>query len=668
MVDFYAFGGYISYLRRERTKITCMRIFTILSFAALITSASSPLFGQCVTATTISTVAGNHTTGYTGDGGAANSAQMNSPYAVTTDAAGNLYIADYFNHAVRKMSTTGVMTTVAGTGTPGFSGDGGSAAAAELNGPAGVTVDNAGNLYISDKFNERIRKVNLGTGIITTIAGNGLHGGWQGAQFGNNGPATAAALTYPVATAIDCSGNIYIADNGSQTVRKINAAGIISHFAGTHASGYNGDGIPATAAELNSPQSIAVDCSGNVYISDTWNNRIRKVNVTGIISTVAGNGTSAYSGDGGNATAASLYGPWGIKLDACGNLYICDYDNYVVRKVTASGTITTIAGNNLMGYTGDGEEATTASVYLPSDIAIDADNNLFIADFGNYVIRLMGSVGFSARAFNGGTTQYLHACEGTTASLDELMSITDAVAGNTETWVVSADPMHGKLGGLNATIVSQGGVVKPAGLSYTPEAGYTGTDEFTVMMSDGTTTASTTITVITDPLATPGILSTTTAGDNAIQVASTGGDAGGIWTSSDEMIAVVDPTGKVTATGNGIATISYSVTNSCGARSATTTVQAVARTIAAGTVVAYPNPSTGSLRMDFAAETDNETTLIVTDIVGKVVYTEKIQAITGMNSSKITLPSSIAAPSILRISLIGGTGMKYKTTTISVMR
>jgi hypothetical protein len=154
MVDFYAFGGYISYLRRERTKITCMRIFTILSFAALITSASSPLFGQCVTATTISTVAGNHTTGYTGDGGAANSAQMNSPYAVTTDAAGNLYIADYFNHAVRKMSTTGVMTTVAGTGTPGFSGDGGSAAAAELNGPAGVTVDNAGNLYISDKFNE----------------------------------------------------------------------------------------------------------------------------------------------------------------------------------------------------------------------------------------------------------------------------------------------------------------------------------------------------------------------------------------------------------------------------------------------------------------------------------------------------------------------------------
>ncbi|MCF8451385.1 MAG: hypothetical protein K9G49_16050, partial [Taibaiella sp.] len=191
---------------------------------------------------------------------------------------------------------------------------------------------------------------------------------------------------------------------------------------------------------------------------------------------------------------------------------------------------------------------------------------------------------------------------------------------------------------------------------------------FTVMMSDGTTTASTTITVITDPLANPGILSTTTAGDNAIQVASTGGDAGGIWTSSDETIATVDANGKVSEVTNGVVTISYSVTNNCGARSATTTIQSIAKAIASGTILAFPNPTTGNFRLDFTTDLDNLLTLTAVDIWGRVVYTEKIAAVAGINSARITLPSNIPSNSTLRITLIDEQGKKYETTTIFVVK
>lgn len=214
---------------------------------------------QCTPGTTISTLAGNHIPGYSGDGGPASDAMMRYPYAVAADAAGNVYIADYFSHVVRKVSTSGTITTIAGTGAAGYNGDGISAVSAQLNKPAGVTVGPDGNLCVSDMFNERIRKVNLTTGIISTVAGNGLHGGWQGAAFGNNGPATAAALTHPICVAFDCSNNMYIADRGSQTVRKVDAGDTITRFAGNHAGTYNGDGIPATAASLNNPRGLAAD-------------------------------------------------------------------------------------------------------------------------------------------------------------------------------------------------------------------------------------------------------------------------------------------------------------------------------------------------------------------------------------------------------------------------
>ena len=218
---------------------------------------------------------------------------------MAVDASGNLYIADTGNNRIRKVSATGIITTVAGNGSAGYSGDGGPATSAQLDGPEGVAVDGSGNLYIADTCNNRIRKVSA-TGIITTVAGNGSAG-----YSGDGGPATSAQLSLPAGVAVDGSGNLYIADSGNNRIRKVSATGIITTVAGNGSPGYSGDGGPATSAQLNQPAGVAVDASGNLYIADSSNNRIRKVSATGIITTVAGNGFDGYSGDGGPATSAA---------------------------------------------------------------------------------------------------------------------------------------------------------------------------------------------------------------------------------------------------------------------------------------------------------------------------------------------------------------------------
>uniref|UniRef100_UPI001FE0E2EF NHL repeat-containing protein n=1 Tax=Spirosoma luteum TaxID=431553 RepID=UPI001FE0E2EF len=314
----------------------------------------------------ISTVAGTGISGFSGDGGAATAASLSGPSGLAFDASGNFYIADGGNQRIRKVSTAGIISTVAGTGISGFSGDGGAATSASLYGPADMAYDASGNLYIADIGNRRVRKVNT-SGIISTVAGNGFVG-----FSGDGGAATAAGLYFPTGVAYDASGNLYIADANNNRIRKVSPSGIISTVAGSGGSGFFlGDGGPATAASLVSPTSVAVDASGNLYIAELNNARIRKVSTSGIISTVAGNGSQGFSGDGGPATAASLVSPTSVAVDASGNLYIADFDNHRIRKVSTSGIISTVVGTGVAGFSGDGGPATGALLYRPSGVVVD---------------------------------------------------------------------------------------------------------------------------------------------------------------------------------------------------------------------------------------------------------------------------------------------------------
>jgi len=348
----------------------------------------------------ITTIAGNGTGAYSGDGGAATAAEVYYPFGVAIDASGNLYIADYANSAIRKVSNLGIITTIAGNNTAGYSGDGGAATAAELNAPHGVAVDASGNVYIADESNQRIRKVNT-SGIISTIAGNGT-----GAYSGDGGAATAAQIYNPYGVAVDASGNVYIADESNHRIRKVNTSGIISTIAGNGTGAYSGDGGAATAAELHFPNGVVVDASGNLYIADTYNYRIRKVNTAGIITTIAGNGIGAYSGDGGAATAAELHYPTNLTIDASGNMYIADFNNYRIRKVSTSGFISTIAGNGNLGYSGDGGAATAAELGVTEGVTVDAAGNVYFADSKNNCIRKISTSGIISTIAGNGAPGY----------------------------------------------------------------------------------------------------------------------------------------------------------------------------------------------------------------------------------------------------------------------
>ena len=356
----------------------------------------------------ISTVAGSGTEGFGGDGGPAVAAQLNTPAGVALDGAGNLYFADLRNHRIRKVDAAGVISTVAGAGSTGesgggFGGDGYPATAAQLNFPSGVALDGSGNLYIADGFNNRIRKVDS-AGVISTVAGGGLPGG-------DGYPATAAQLNFPSGVALDGSGNLYIADTWNGRIRKVDAAGVISTVAGSERfGGFGGDGGPAVAAQLRNPYDVALDGAGNLYIADTSNDRIRKVDTAGVISTVAGNGTEGYGGDGGPATAAQLNSPQSVALDGAGNLYIADRLNHRIRKVDATGVITTVAGDGTVGgrfgagaYGGDGGPAVAAQLFSPNGMALDGAGNLYIADTGNDRIRKVDAAGVISTVAGSGT-------------------------------------------------------------------------------------------------------------------------------------------------------------------------------------------------------------------------------------------------------------------------
>jgi trimeric autotransporter adhesin len=378
------------------------------------------------TAGILTLVAGNCRPGYSGDGGPAISARLNGSIGIALDGPGNLYIADSLNHRIRRVSS-GIITTIGGTGEQGFSGDAGAAMSARLNSPSGVAVDATGNLYIADTGNHCIRRIST-TGVITTVAGTG-----GGGYSGDGGPAVSARLSRPGGVAVDGAGNVYIADTGNNCIRRISTSGIISTVtsgmanpqgvaidsagnlliadtnnhrvyrsadlpvivtvAGTGDKGFSGDGGPATSAHLNRVSGVAADAAGNIYIADSFNRRVRRISPSGIISTVAGDGTDNHSGDGGPATSAQIGYPYGVAVDGAGSLYISDYSNHRVRRVSLSGTITTVAGSGVGGYSGDSGPATSAQLTAPFGVAVDRAGNLYIADSDAACIRSVSPSG-----------------------------------------------------------------------------------------------------------------------------------------------------------------------------------------------------------------------------------------------------------------------------------
>jgi uncharacterized protein (TIGR03437 family) len=388
----------------------------------------------------VSVVAGTGAWGFGGDGGPATAASFSAPPGVAVDAAGNLYVADHGNQRVRKISTLGTITTLAGSGQANLSGDGGPAGGATLKGPTALAMDSSGSLYIADSGNNRVRKISP-QGIVTTVAGGGTTLGDGGpatsamladrvlglaldplgnlyivdtdnhrirkvdprgtittvagtgsipySAVGDGGAATSADIAYPTAVAADAAGNVYIAEGlGSwySSIRKVNAQGVITRIAGGR-PGYAGDGGPATQALLNYPWALATDTTGNLYLADRYNSRVRKITPQGVITTVAGGGTAV--GDGGPATSAALNEPLGALADALGNLYIADTGNNRIRKVSASGVISTVAGNGSTSYTADGDLATATGLNAPQGMAVDSAGNLYIADTGTDRIRVV---------------------------------------------------------------------------------------------------------------------------------------------------------------------------------------------------------------------------------------------------------------------------------------
>jgi sugar lactone lactonase YvrE len=487
-----------------------------------------------VSAQLISTVAGNGGSGFSGDGGPATAAQI-SGEAIATDAAGNTYIADYYNYRIRKINAAGIITTIAGNGTPGFSGDGGPATAAEINTPFGLAVDRTGNVYFSDIYTRRVRKINA-AGIISTFAGNGVLG-----SSGDGGPATAASLWAPTSLAADTSGNIYICDYSANVVRKVNTAGVISTFAGIGASGFSGDGGPAVAAWLSSPNWVSAGRSGNVYISEMGNKRIRKVSPSGIISTFAGVGIWGFSGDGGAAASALVFEPRGMAEDTAGNVYFADGGNNRIRKVNTSGIINTVAGTGASGFSDDGTTAPLATFYQLAGVALNCFGDLLVAEFGNRRIR---KIGYSTGTIVGAN----FACMGTP------ITMADTPAGIAGTW---------SSGTISVATIASSGVV-------TPVAPGTTTITYSVGFACGTATTTKVVTVIALPVAgTITGLDTLCAATTTLLTNSAGL---GAWSSSVASVAIVSASGVVTGVSGGTSNISYIVTNSCGTVHATKTV------------------------------------------------------------------------------------------------
>ena len=335
----------------------------------------------------ITTVAGTGEKGYRGDGGPAQLAHLSEPFMCAFDSTGNLYIAEATNHCIRRVDVaSSVITTIAGTGEEGYSGDGGPATRATFKQPYSLQVDGNGDVYVVDRLNFVIRKIDAATGVITTVAGTGEAG-----YGGDGGPGIEAQFREPNDCFLDGKGGLLIADIQDQRIRRLDlATGVITTFAGNGAKERTGDGLPATEASILGARAICMDGAGNTYIAEREGNGIRMVDGDGIMHTLAGTGEFGYDGDGGLALAATWGAPKAIRCDHAGNLLVVDTENHAIRRIDAgSGLVTTIAGGR-RGGEGDGGQASLAGLDRPHGLDLDASGNIYIADSNNHRVRVVG--------------------------------------------------------------------------------------------------------------------------------------------------------------------------------------------------------------------------------------------------------------------------------------
>ena len=599
------------------------------------------LSGSAV-AQNINTIAGTGVPGTSIDGIPATAAALNGPSPIFFDGGGNMYFGDALNNCIKKVNTSGIITTIAGMGAAGFGGDGGPATAAHLNNPSGIAIDRSGNIYISDEGNQRVRMINT-SGIITTIAGNGFTG-----YSGDGGLASSPSTEFhnPYGLSFDSFGNLYIADQYNHRVRKIDhTTGIISSVVGNGTSGYLGDGVAASTTEISFPNYVYVDPANNLFITDNGNHRIRKVNTSGIINTIAGNGIGGYSGDGVAATATEIFFPAGLKTDATGNLLFCDYSNNRVRKVNTAGIISTIAGNGILGYGGDGGPATSASTQFnqPLDLAINAFGDIALTDYGNNRVRLIWHAN-RPPSFINGPVQSLHICTTETPTIiSGLLAITDSDAGQTETWSVVIPPAHGTVVG-SYTATSTGSTITPGIMTYTAASGYTGTDLFAVQVSDGFATTTTTISVTVDATPYAGVISGVDSICPGSSVLLSETVSGGIWSTGSYTLSDVSSSGMATGLIPGKDTIIYTVIDACGIVSAIFpfTIRSYeechtgVNTISAATTLGisvYPNPATNILTITAPSGIEN---IEIINIIGQLITTS---GATLSNQSTINISS-----------------------------